>query len=135
MEEEGERKVLVLIKEGGANLSQTLDNPSPLKLDKKKVGYVTGGSNNRKTSSSKTQVPKKKGCSWGRNPKNVDVKAMREWEASEEFIDHEQEDHLKDEDVFALINAFVVNTSIASSFGPNMATLDEDDSKNTSEEL
>jgi len=37
--------------------------------------------------------------------------------------------------VFASINASIVNTSIAPPFGPNMATLDEDDSKNTSEEL
>jgi len=89
VEEEGEQKVLIPLKEGGANLSQTLDNPSPSKLDKKKVGYVTRGSNKKKTSSNKTQVPKKKGRSRGRNPKNVDVQAMRERKASEELIDHE----------------------------------------------
>jgi hypothetical protein len=43
--EEDEWDVLVPIKEGGVNLSQMLDNLSPLKVDKKKDGYVTRGSN------------------------------------------------------------------------------------------
>jgi hypothetical protein len=54
VEEEDEQDVLVLIKEGGANLSQTLDNLSPLNVDKKKASYVTRGSNKRKASSNKT---------------------------------------------------------------------------------
>jgi hypothetical protein len=89
VEEEEKWKVLIPIEEGGTNLSQTLDNPNPLKVDKKKVGYVTRGSNKRKASNNKTQVPKKKGRSRGRNPKNVNVQTMREWEANEELIDHE----------------------------------------------
>jgi hypothetical protein len=135
VEEEEEREVLVPIKEVGANMSQTLDNPSPLKLDKKKVGYVTRGSNKINTSNNKTQVLKKKGHFWGRNLESADVQVAREWEVNEEFIDHEQEDPPKDENVFPSIYTSVVNTLIASSFGPNVATLDEDDNKNANEEL
>jgi hypothetical protein len=69
-----------------------LDNPNPPKVDKKKVGYVTRGSNKRKAPNSKIQVLQNKGRSRGRNPKSVDVQATKEWEVSEEFIDHEQED-------------------------------------------
>jgi len=36
-----EKEQEVPTEEGGANLSQKLDNPSPPKVDKKKVGYVT----------------------------------------------------------------------------------------------
>ncbi len=87
-----------------------LDNPSPSKLDKKKASYVTRGNNKRKASSSKTQVLKKKGHSWGRNLESVDVQVARERKANEELIDHEQEDPPKDEDVFALINTSIVNS-------------------------
>jgi hypothetical protein len=50
-----------------------LDNLSSPKVDKKKVGSITRGSNKKKASNNKTQVLKKKGCSQRRNPKNVDV--------------------------------------------------------------
>ncbi len=59
---------------------------------------------------------------------------MKEREASEEFIHHEQKDPLKDEDVFTLINTSVINTSIASSSRPNVIALDEDDNKKVGEE-
>ncbi len=135
MEEEKEQEVPIPIKEGGANLSQTLDNPNPPKLDNKKVGYVSRGINKRNASNNKTQVLKKKGRFWERNPKNVDVQVAREWDVNEELTNHEQEDLLKDEDVFASINTSVVNTSITSSFGPNVVVLDENDNKNANEEL
>jgi len=51
--EQDERGVFVPIEEGGANLSQTLDNMNPPKVDKKKVGYVTRGSNKRKAYNNK----------------------------------------------------------------------------------
>jgi hypothetical protein len=73
VKEEDERDVLVLIKEGGVNLSQMLDNLSPLKVDKKKVGYATRGSIKKEASNNKTQVPKKKSCSRGRNRESVNV--------------------------------------------------------------
>ncbi len=60
---------------------------------------------------------------------------MREQEASEELIDHEQEDPLKDENVFTLINTSVVYTSITSSSRPNVAALYWDDNKKINEEL
>jgi hypothetical protein len=66
-----------------------LENLSPQKVDKKKVGYVTRGSNKRKASRNKTQVSKKEGYFQGRNPKIVDVQVAKEWEASEELINHE----------------------------------------------
>jgi hypothetical protein len=135
VEEEKEQEVPIPIKEGGANLSQTLDNPNPPKLDNKKVGYVSRGINKRNASNNKTQVLKKKGRFWERNPKNVDVQVAREWDVNEELTNHEQEDLLKDEDVFASINTSVVNTSITSSFGPNVVVLDENDNKNANEEL
>jgi hypothetical protein len=53
-EEEDEWNVIVPIEEGGANLSQTLDNLSPPNVDKKKASYVTRGSNKRKASNNKT---------------------------------------------------------------------------------
>jgi hypothetical protein len=71
VEEEEEPKVLVLTKEGGTNLSQTLENQSPPKVDKKKVGYVTRGGNKRKASSNKNPISKKKGHSWGRIQKTL----------------------------------------------------------------
>jgi hypothetical protein len=40
--EEDEQKVLIPIEEGGANLSQKLDNLNPLKVDKKKLGMSQG---------------------------------------------------------------------------------------------
>ncbi len=73
VKEEDERDVLVLIKKGGVNLSQMLDNLSPLKVDKKKVGYVTRGSIKKEASNNKTQVLKKKSCSQGKYRKSVDV--------------------------------------------------------------
>jgi hypothetical protein len=112
-----------------------LDNLSPPKVNKKKVGYVTRGSNRRKTSSSKIQVLKKKGLFRGRNSKNVNVQATRKWEASEEPTDHEQEDPPKDENVFTSINTSVINTSITSSFRSNVVALDGDDNKKVGEEL
>jgi hypothetical protein len=51
---EEEQEVFFSIEEGGVNLSQTLDNPSPPKVDKKKVGYVKRGSNRKKASNYKT---------------------------------------------------------------------------------
>ncbi len=133
--EEDERGVLVPIEEGGANLSQTLDNLNPSKMDKKKVGYVTRGSKNKKAYNNKTHIPKKKGCSLGRNTKSVDVRIAKEREANGELIKHEQKDPPKDKDVFASINTFVLNTSIAFSSRPNVTALDEDDNKKASEEL
>jgi hypothetical protein len=62
---------------------------NPLKVTKKKVGYVTRGSNKRKASSNKIQVSRKKGQSRGRNLESVDVQTARKWEANEEFINHE----------------------------------------------
>jgi hypothetical protein len=59
----------------------------------------------------------------------------KEWEANKELTDHEQEDPLKDEDVFALINTSIMNTSITSSYGLNVAALDEDVNKNVGQEL
>jgi hypothetical protein len=53
-EEEVEQEVFVPTKERGANLSKTLDNLSPPKVDKGKARYVTRGSNKRKASCSKT---------------------------------------------------------------------------------
>ncbi len=47
-DEEEERKVLIPIEEGGVNMSQMLDNLNPPKVDKKKVSYVTKGSNKNK---------------------------------------------------------------------------------------
>jgi hypothetical protein len=59
VEEETEQEVFVLTKEGGSNLSKTLDNLSPPKVNKKKIGYVTRGINKRgllqKNSSSKKE--------------------------------------------------------------------------------
>jgi hypothetical protein len=52
--EEDEQGVVIPIEEGGANLSQTLDNLNLSKVDKKKVSYVTRGSNKRKASNNKT---------------------------------------------------------------------------------
>ncbi len=46
-----------------------------------------------------------------------------------------QKDPLKDEDVFALINTSIMNTSIVSSFGLNVVVLNEDDNKKINEEL
>jgi hypothetical protein len=91
VEEEDEQHVLVPIEEGGANLSQMLDNPSSPKVDKKEASYVTRGSNKRKAPSSETQVLEKKGHFWGRNLKSVNVQVAKERKANEEFIDHEQE--------------------------------------------
>ncbi len=135
VEDDEKQEVVVPIEEGGANLSQKLDNLSPLKVNKKKASYVTRGNNKRKASSSKTQVSKKKGQSQGRNPESVDVQATKLREASEALIDHEQEDPPKDKDVFTSINTFVINTLIASSYGLNVAALDEDDNKKIGEEL
>jgi hypothetical protein len=108
---------------------------NPPKVDKKKASYVTRGSNKRKASNNKTQILKKKSFFRGRNPKNANVQAGKEWEANEELTNHEQEDPLKDEDVFALINTSIMNTLITSSNGPNFMALDEDDNKNVGEEL
>ncbi len=47
VEEEAEQEVFIPTKEGGANLSKTLDNLSPPKVDKEKIGYVTRGINKR----------------------------------------------------------------------------------------
>jgi hypothetical protein len=88
VEEEEEQKVLIPIEEGGANLSQTLDNPNPPKVDKKKVGYVIRGSNKRKALVVQCGFRKRKVIQGG-NPENVNVQAMKEWEANEELIDHE----------------------------------------------
>ncbi len=104
-------------------------------MDKKKVCYVTRGSNKRKASNNKTQVLKKKGSYWGRNPKSVDVQVARKRKASEEPINHEQEDLPKGEDVLTLINTSIINTSVTSSFGSNVAALDGDDNKRVGEEL
>jgi hypothetical protein len=41
VKKEQEQEVLITTKEGGANVSQMLDNSSPPKVDKKKDGYVT----------------------------------------------------------------------------------------------
>jgi hypothetical protein len=76
---------------------------------------------------SKTQVSKRKGCSRWKNLENVDVQDLKEQEGNEELTDHEQEDLPKDENVLALINTSIINTSIASSIGPNVATLDGED--------
>ncbi len=54
---------------------------------------------------------------------------------SDELINHEQEDPLKDEDVLTLINTSIVNTSITSSSGSNVAALDGDNNKKVGEEL
>jgi hypothetical protein len=54
VEEEDEQDVFIPIKEGRPHLSQTLDNSNPSKVDKKKVSYVTRGSNKRKASNSKS---------------------------------------------------------------------------------
>jgi hypothetical protein len=54
VEDKEKQKVVVPIKEGGANLSQMLENSNPSKVNKKKVGYVARGSNNRKVSNNKT---------------------------------------------------------------------------------
>ncbi len=48
------------------------------------------------------------------NPKYVDVQVVKEWEASDELVDHEQEDFPKDKVVLTSINTSIVNTSIAS---------------------
>lgn len=77
VEEEEELEVLVLTKEGGANLSQTLDNQNPPKVDKKKVGYVIRGSNKRKASNNKIPILKKKGRSWGRIQKTLMFKLRK----------------------------------------------------------
>jgi hypothetical protein len=53
VEDEEEQEVVVPIEEGGTNLSQTLDNLSPPKVNKKKVSYVTRENNKRKTSNNK----------------------------------------------------------------------------------
>ncbi len=60
---------------------------------------------------------------------------MKEQKANEELVDHEQQDLKKVEDVFTSINTSIVNTSIASSFWSNAATLNGDDSKKIGEEL
>jgi hypothetical protein len=60
---------------------------------------------------------------------------VKEWKASEKFINHEQEDPLKDKDVLTSISTFVINTSITSSTRPNVAILDGEDSKKVGEEL
>ncbi len=52
---------------------------------------------------------------------------------SDELINHEQEDPLKDEDVLTLINTSIVNTSITSSSGSNVAALDGDNNKKVGE--
>jgi hypothetical protein len=70
VEEQEEPKVLVLTKEGGANLSQTLDNQNPPKVDKKKVSYVTRGSNKRKSSNNKIPISKKKVVLGGESKKH-----------------------------------------------------------------
>ncbi len=104
-------------------------------MDKKKSSYVTRGNNKRKAFNSKTHVLKKNGHFWGKIPKRVDFQVVREWEASDELIDHEQKDQPKDKDVLALINMSIINTLIASSSRPTMATLDEDDSKKIGKKL
>jgi hypothetical protein len=60
---------------------------------------------------------------------------MRKREASDKLTNHEQVDPPKDEDVFISIKTSIVNTSIASSIGPNVVVLNGKDSKKTSEEL
>ncbi len=104
-------------------------------MDQKKVRYVTRGNNKRKASNSKTQVSKRKGHSRGKNLESIDVQDLRDQEANEELIDHEQEDLPKDEDVLASINTSIVNTSITSTIGPNVIALNGDNNKKIGEEL
>jgi hypothetical protein len=81
---EEEKQEVLIANEGGVNLSQMLENRSPPKVDKKKVGYVTRGSNKRKASNSKIQILKKNGCFWGKNSKKCYVQVVKEQEANEE---------------------------------------------------
>lgn len=102
---------------------------------KRKLAMSQGEKKKRKAFSSKIQVLKRKGHSRGKYLKNVNVQDLEEQEANGKLTDHEQEDPLKDEHVLASINTSIVNASIASSMGLNVATLDGEDNKKIGEEL
>lgn len=65
------------------------------------------------------------------------------WEASlptcekapEEPSSHDQKDLPKEEDMLAFINMSMVNTSIVSSLGPTLTTIDANESQKVNEEL
>ncbi len=56
-------------------------------------------------------------------------------EALEESNSHDQEDLQKEDDVFTCINTSMVNTSIALSLGPTLATIDANESQKVGDEL
>jgi hypothetical protein len=83
----------------------------------------------------KARVTRRKVILRGKIQKLLMFKLQENERSMRNSLTMRQKDPLKDEDVFALINTSIMNTSIVSSFGLNVVVLNEDDNKKINEEL